>query len=179
MTAQRIYPPDDLFEIDTPKEEPSGTRLRTASLTIEEWVRPKLERLAKPKPFRSSPSQIRKARSEMDLMAASGQWDQARGHHLVALYEWLHREVYGVEAAELDGRTWAIAASMAGRQVANEFGGRPEAAVDFLQWVWKREQGREQYRRDTHREGGRIGWRIQFGRQLLTDYRVSLARMSG
>lgn len=129
-------------------------------------------------PPRRSKDQIARARAQMEAMAQSGDWGDASGTHLVALYAWLHAQVYGVENAELDGKQWGLAALAAGRMVSNHFAGDWGAAVVFMRWAWKREQGRETWRRENGKPGGRIGWRLQFGGSLVTDYRVDAARRS-
>jgi hypothetical protein len=119
------------------------------------------------------------AREEADAMRKTNEWSNAAGRHLVALYAWLHREVYGVDAAELvTGDTYVAAVSAANRMLANEFGGKAERAVEFMRWTWKREARAEKKRREQRDEGGRrITWRLQFAaRHLLVDYRVDLVR---
>lgn len=175
----RVVPPPDLF--DMPEEPKSGPRLSAAAEAMARWVQPKIDAIAtrKARPFRATPAAMARARAEMDLLSESGDWSGARPAHLVALYGWMHRAVYGVEAAELDGKAFAQATAMAGRFIEREFAGKPAAAVEFIGWVWKREAEREKFRRENGREGGRIGWRLQFGPHMLTDYRLSLARRSG
>lgn len=99
-------------------------------------------------------------------------------NHLVALYRLCHLEVYGVDASELeDGRAWALAAIEAARLCGREFGGKPEAAVTFVRWVWRREAEREAWRRENGKSGGRIGWKFQFGPVLITDWKIDVARL--
>lgn len=111
-------------------------------------------------------------------MRKEERWDVAEPRHLVALYAWCHEQVYGVAPAELVGYAWAGAVSAALALVRNEFRGDVPSAVDFLRWVWARERERESWRRRNRPDGGgsRIGWRLQFGRAMLTDYRIYLAR---
>ena len=58
------------------------------------------------------------------------------------------------------------------------FGNEPQELADFIWWTWKREIGREKYRRENGRDGGSISWALQFSGRLLTDYRISMARES-
>lgn len=112
-------------------------------------------------------------------MAESGDWSAAHGGHLVALYEWLHAEVYGVATSELAVRRQrAVAASVAGAMVKREFAGDYGEAVRFMKWAWEREQEREEWRRANGRSGQRVGWRLQFGGALVTDWRLDEARRS-
>lgn len=113
-----------------------------------------------------------KARGQVREMCGSGDWSGAVGLHLVALYEFLHREVYGVEPLELDARAWFLAQGTAGRMVERYFGGDCGACVSFVRWAWRREQEREEWRRRNNRDGQRIGWRLMFSAALVSDYRV-------
>lgn len=114
---------------------------------------------------------------EANKMREANDWSKARPAHLVALYAWCHEQVYDVAPAELIGLNWMAAASAAAKMVREEFDGSIEAAVDYLRWTWRREQGREQWRRENQREGGRVSWRAQFQqRYILTDYRIDRAR---
>ena len=119
-----------------------------------------------------------KARLDIVVMNESGDWDAATGMHLVALYEFCHREVYGVEPLELgaDAKAWYSASSAAERLVKNFFEGDYGRCVSFVHWIWRREEGREKWRREQNRDGGRIGWRLQFSASAVSDYRVHGAR---
>lgn len=132
---------------------------------------------AKPKGKRGA--SLDASEREAEAMRKANDWTGARGRHLVALYAWLHREVYGVDVAELrDDRAMLTAAvAAANRMLERDFGGEAERGVDFLRWTWKREARAEKRRRDEHAEGRRITWRLQFAaRHLLVDYRVDLVR---
>jgi hypothetical protein len=104
-------------------------------------------------------------------------WAEMRPGHFVALYVACHERVYGAAPTELDvGRTHALAVLAASRLLKQEFHEDPARMFDFLRWAWDREEAREKWRRDNRREGGRIGWRLQFGAALVTDYRVEASR---
>ena len=108
----------------------------------------------------------------------AGKWDGASGRHLVALYAWLHEQIYGVAAAELlDGDAVLGAISSADKLLRAEFDGDAGRAVKFIAWCWSRERQRETSGRN---EGRRVTWRLQFAsRCMLTDYRVELLRGNG
>lgn len=116
--------------------------------------------------------QIEKAREEMPMMARAGDWGDATGMHMAALYCFLHTEVYGVEPLELDRKAWAGCAKMAASCAEKFFGGDYGQLAVFVRWVWRREQGREAWRRQNGRDGQRIGWRYQFATALVSDFRV-------
>ncbi len=110
-------------------------------------------------------------------------WASLQPVHFVELYVLGHKAVYGVEPAELTGSGKGAsnarkgAASAAGRMLRQEFGDRPTEMVRFFDWVWKREQGREQWRKENGREGGRLTWQVMIaGRAILTDYRAAKLR---
>lgn len=96
---------------------------------------------------------------------------------LVALYERLHKIVYEIDAGDLSLREWASASNAASRLLANEFAGDYPAIVTFMHWTWKREEGREAWRRQNKCGNSHLGWRQQFypGHQL-TDFRIAQAR---
>lgn len=177
MSAPRVLPPDDFFKLDEqpaaemPEEAPSAKRLKTNAMTIEEFA-------SRPLPTKRLFGDA-KVKAEMEAMAASGEWDGASGHHFVALYEFLHRTVYGVEA-DIDRKSRAFANAAAGRMLAKDFDGDATKAMLFVKWVWRREESREEWRRANRRDGQRIGWRLQFCfGSLVADYRVHCARQSG
>jgi hypothetical protein len=95
---------------------------------------------------------------------------------LVALYYLCHSEIYGSEPIELVGSNWNQACISVGKMIKQDFGGNSIGVVEFVRWVWRREQWRE-----THRSGDKPRWRItwqqQFAkRNLLSDYRAEMAR---
>lgn len=128
--------------------------------------------------FSVGPKMRAKYRAEEEEIRASGDWAHAVPGHLVALYEVLHRVVYGIDPAELaeSSKEWAMAARAAHVMVEREFGGSVAAAAEFFRWTWAREQGREKYRREHGKPSNRILWRWQFGGSILTDYRVAMLR---
>ena len=117
-----------------------------------------------------------KVREGAAKRAASGEWDGASPMEMVAAYALLHEHVYGVAPGELDPKSRMYAAGAAARMLTGEFGGEPAEMAEFLRWTWDREAKREKDRRHNGRDGGRIGWRLQFGGAILTDYRVSRNR---
>jgi hypothetical protein len=172
VSAAKVRPPDDdLFAPD----EPASAKHLTASQSVLEFARPAIER--KKRPFRVTPKVVAAALVEAAERAQSGNWRGATGRHLVGLYAHLHEGVYGVAPAELDAQGWAFASAAAARMTDRHFAGDLERSVLFMRWVWRREEDREKWRRANGREGGRIGWRFQFGAaSLVDDYRVDQAR---
>ena len=110
-------------------------------------------------------------------MLERGEWSEAKGKHFVALFAELHFRVYGVACDELGPKERVFATKLANDMLANEFEGKPEEMARFVAWLWSREKGREEWRRENRRSGSRITWRTQFGvRAVLTDYRIDQAR---
>lgn len=155
-----------------PPEEPAESSTRLRAKTLKELI------AEKPKPQRrkgipkTREATIEKSRIRMREMAESGDWSEAVSAHLVALYEFLHTCVYQVAPLELDTKSWALASLAAGRLVDKFFANDYGDAAAFLRWTWHRESEREQYRRQHHRDGARISWRLQFCAALVTDYRT-------
>ena len=112
-------------------------------------------------------------------MIRSGDWDNARASHLVALYDRLHVRCYKVECAELGPSERYNAAMMAANMVKRHFGGEYVEAAAFMRWVWEKEIKDEKWRRDHERfNARRIGYRLMFSGSMITDYRLYLARRS-
>lgn len=165
----------DLF----PEEKASSVRVIEATGDLEEWAnsdargRPKVERQ---RPKTIAASVFGRTVSETRAMMQSGDWEGAGARHLVALYAILHERVYGVEAVELGPQERYTATLRAGLFLKHEFGGDVAEAVQFFRWTWAREKSREDWRRENRRSGGRIGIRLMFAGQILTDYRLDRAR---
>jgi hypothetical protein len=113
---------------------------------------------------------------EVKSMLAGGTFATATGPHFVALYADLHFRVYGVEAVDLGPKERVYASKLAGDLLEKDFRGSRDDMARFVSWTWTREKSREQWRRDHARSGGRVSWRFQFGRELLTDFRIADAR---
>lgn len=110
-------------------------------------------------------------------MREAGEWGDFAPGHAVALWAACHQRVYGAAPAEADdAREYAQATFAARRLMQREFGGAPGALLDFMRWAWHREQGRERWRRQHGKEGGRLGWRLQFGAAMVSDYRLDAER---
>lgn len=118
-------------------------------------------------------------RVEVKVMIESGDWTGASPRHLVALYELMHALVYEV-VPTMTNRERSIAVAQAGGQVRYQFDGDIAQAIEFVRWAWQREAEREEWRRRSGRQGGRLDWRRLFSSSgVLTDYRVELARKAG
>ena len=100
-------------------------------------------------------------------------WDKFEAKNFVALYWMLHFHVYKVKPQEVVDM-FSAAVSMAKRMLEREFSSNSAAMVQFMRWVWSKEQ-KSFARRDVENDF-RIGWRYQFGSKLLSDYRVYVAK---
>jgi hypothetical protein len=127
----------------------------------------------KPRPM--SLRDFQKLLCETEELITSKQWGKFTPRFMVGIYCIMHHRVYGVFPHEVrDNFRSAVAAAM--RMLRNEFGGNHEEMLVFIRWAWSREHKREK-QRDSDNQF-RIGWRLQFGRPMLSDYRVSKARGS-
>lgn len=134
-----------------------------------------------------------RAAAALEALNAAG-WAGAEPRHLVALYAYLHGQVYGVAPDELTGDplAWLGAVSAATKLLKDEFGDgvtiwaslsdeqRTEMvrrAVEWVRWVWVREQrGCDRRAKVGETSEFRIGWRYMFCRRgLVVDYRRALA----
>jgi hypothetical protein len=173
MNARKFDLPDGLFE----DEAMSGTKPK--ALDLEDWANS--DARGRPKKDKQRPKTIAASVFDRTLVETrermrTAEWEDAGARHLVALYAILHEKIYGVEAAELGPQERYTATLRAGLMLKNEFDGDIEEAVAFFRWAWQREASREKWRRENNRSGGRIGIRLMFSGQLLTDYRLDRAR---
>lgn len=179
--SERYDLPDSLFVLDeepAPKPKPppppeSGPSLGMRQLLAEQTAKAE-RRKARSKTVPASA--FERMLTEVDEMIRSAEWTGARPGHLVALYWRMHEKCYGVTPAELGAAERHRAVLLAGGFVKREFAGAIVEAVEYMRWAWTREIGREKWRRENTKTGGRIGVRLMFGGGLLTDYRVDLVR---
>jgi hypothetical protein len=116
---------------------------------------------------------------ELDAFMAAGQWESAKAVHFVAYYAACHERVYGFAPHELDSaKTFALARFAASRMLKDHFGGDATQFQRFFKWAWLREAEREEWRRKNGKDGSRIGWRWQFNAELVSEYRLAMARRS-
>lgn len=156
----------------TPRDEP----LSKEGQQILDWANPEAKTRGKSLSF--GPARIKRYRQEVDRMRAARDWGKATPVHLVALYMYCHAAVYGVEAGEIAGKTFGFASALAAKLVREKFEGSVANAVQFVRWTWIRERGREKWRCDNGRSGGRLGWRLQFSLTsgLWEDWQIDLRR---
>lgn len=161
------HPPPGLFDAADPDVEAARSSCR-AFVAAKESKPPKRKTIP--------PAAMARATAEMEEMKRTGDWSTALPRHFVAAFEAQHVLVYGVADAEMNGATRMMAAGAAHRMLQHEFGGDQDAMALYMRWAWIREEGREKWRRENGRDGGRVGWRLMFGGALLTDYRLDQQR---
>lgn len=127
----------------------------------------------RPKRKASASALLKTSLIEAEIYRTTNDWTTAKGRHFVALYAWLHSEIYGADADDLlDGKSMLAASSAAEKMLRVDFEGQGARFVEFIAWCWKREKV-------AMKKGGgrRLSWRLQFAlRHLLVDYRVDLMR---
>ena len=123
-------------------------------------------------------SSLRSALVDIEHKREHKSWSDAHGRHFVALFVWLHTQVYGVEPEEIfEKKSYVAAIAMADRRCRTDFRGDPAAMIEYERWVWKRERTMEKRRRESGQDGRRISWQLLFvARNLLVDYRVKQNR---
>jgi predicted P-loop ATPase len=105
--------------------------------------------------------------AETSVMMKSGEWDEAEPEHFVCAYEQLYCHVYRVPCTiPASERTKARKAAGA---LLDRFDD-PNEMAGYLRWTWG--QGRRS-------KGRPIGWRLQFGGQVLDEYRVWYVETQG
>lgn len=169
---------DSLFEATEPEEDGKFEEAEQPSRAFREMVAKTKEKLdrRKAKPKTIAAGVFSRALAEVDEMLRSGDWEGATAKHLVALYDRMHERCYGFEPEELGPSERFSAALLAGNMLRHRFDGDVTNMVNFMLWAWERELGTEKWRRENKVAGRRIGVRLMFSGNLLSDYRVDLAR---
>lgn len=117
------------------------------------------------------------ARKNAVRCGSTGIWASAGAAEIVGLYAMFHEEVYGVEAEELSkGPVFASARRAAAKMIREHFEGDVDTAAHFMQWIWTREKGREEWAKKEGKNRSRLGFRICFSATAVTDYRVDQKR---
>lgn len=178
--ARRFDLNEDLFNDVDGDESPPAFEKEAPSAAMQQLLAEseKKNERRKARPKTIAASQFGRARVEVEAMIDTDNWDGVTSRHLVALYDVMHTEVYGVEPGELGPAERHNAAMMAANLTKREFGGDFKKTVEFMRWAWGREAESEKWRRENNRiNARRIGARLMFSGSLVTDYRVFLARM--
>lgn len=108
-----------------------------------------------------------------------GEWDTARPAHFVGLFLVLFEYVYKI-GPTLVGDDWRGAVSSASRMLRVEFSDDNDKFVDYMRWLWARESGREEWRREHGKPGRVLSWRNVFsGSTMVTEYKIDTMRKAG
>lgn len=167
---------EPLFQDDSPEPKTGSCRSPAYDAMKREVEARFARRRAKPKTIAAA--KFDRSRSEVLAMIETGEWESVGASHLVALYDVMHEEIYGVKCAELGPEARYNAMMMAAQLTKREFGGDYEKAVEFMRWAWNREARDEKWRVENGRSNARrIGARLMFGGALVTDYKVYLHRV--
>ncbi len=164
--------PPDLF----PEEVPVKVHKSTAFL---QWAGAKVneetgEVTAKEKPKKRSTmaaSSFNRARAEMQSMIDSGDWDDLKPRHLLALYDLMHLKCYGVEVT-MTGTERHTFVLRAGGFWKREFNGDIEAVRAYFRWVWTKEIDDEKWRLSVGRDTFRMTFGMTISGKKITDYRA-------
>lgn len=124
-----------------------------------------------------SRAHVEVVRAEAEELRRAQRWGEMRPSHLVALWAWLHEQVYKVapEPGDMSPKAFSASTLLAGRTLRESFGGDAARMVGFMRWVWRREVEQKKRRPD----GRRIGARLQFCAGLVSDWRVATAGKVG
>jgi hypothetical protein len=120
---------------------------------------------------------IEVAMDDAKRRAASGDWSAAKGSSFVGLYAICHHMIYGVVPDELfQAGVYKVAAKIAANALHDLFADDPDAMAAFVRWCWVREKRKHNWALGNGFDRNRLGWKWQFSRALLTDYRVSTSQ---
>lgn len=195
--------PEDLFSSGE-----ATTEIEPKAGGMSQWA--KTTRSGKPrttkKPKTIAAGVFNRARSETQAMIDSGEWSECTPRHLVALYDLMHMQIYGVEALMSSTERHEAVLRM-GSFVRRAFGtaidccdrrqtsheapktltcktcgadvptrANTDPAIDYFRWLWTREMGREKWRRENDRDGERLTIHACISSMRLTDYKLHLTR---
>lgn len=149
---------------------------RSAAAQLEAMVVP-----LKKKPRKRNGPQLGRVKRDMEKIISVVNDPKLRSKmkasEFVALYAWLHAQVYNVDPSnELEGKSGLGARAAAKFVLKTEFADNVDDMVMFLRWTWWREREREEWRKVNNRHGGRITWRYQFSGGLVNEYRLMRRR---
>ncbi len=108
-------------------------------------------------------------------MMRTRRWDGCAARHLVALYDLLHEETYGVDAC-LTSADRHRAQLLFGGFVKRVFDGEVTEAIVYFFWAWREEKRKETWRRENHRESRRLGVGLLCSSGFVADYKLHLHR---
>jgi hypothetical protein len=178
MAQPRTRPvPSDLFEpvVEAPDDEaPEPTPLERflgRTRTPDGKLVPRKKRVSRS----VSPARYEQIVDETREMMRTRCWDDCAPRHLVALYDLLHEETYGVDAC-LTSKDRHRAQLLFGGFVKRVFDGEVTEAILYFFWAWKREKEREAWRRENHRDGMRLGVGLLCSSGFTADYKLHLHR---
>ncbi len=159
------------------KKEDASPEFMKLVKTVGAKVQRREERRRK-RPKTIAASSFERARQDVVEMIESSDWSECGARHLVALYDLMHTKCYGVEPSMGSGDRYN-ATMMAANLVKREFDGDYVKAVQFMRWKWTGEIRQEKWRRENNKlHARRVGVRLMFSPDLVSDYRVFLARSS-
>lgn len=166
--ARNLYLVPPLVKVVEQKPEPAKTN------ETDTWLGSKMKTKKKTKTIPNK--RFEKALGEVKERLATGDWEKATAIHFVAVYSVMHATTYGIESPDLSPKERLQAAGLASRVLKDVFGGDPVELARYVSWAWAREQRTEAWRRENHRDGGRLEWGRLFGKKMLGDYQMSLVR---
>lgn len=122
-------------------------------------------------------SSVEVAMDDAKHRAASGDWVGSKGATFVGLHALCHKMIYGVIPDELYALgLYRAAIKLAAKAMHELFADDPDAMAAFVRWTWEREKRKHTWALANGVDRNRLSWRWQFGRALLTDYRVALTQ---
>lgn len=154
-----------------------GTEVDAAAQTLADFMHNHGRPVGKQAKKRAKQIDIEKAIATASECGRTGDWSKAGSSELVGLYALFHKEVYGVEAEDLKTRSeFQAAKRVASRFLREAFDHDADAAAHFMQWIWLREQKREDYANTRGFTRSRLAYRFCFSSAAKADYLVDQKR---
>lgn len=111
------------------------------------------------------------------IRSRDGEWDDAKPRDFVGLFALCHQIVYGIEPIELATKTELMKATRVAKKcLSNFFDDDPHELVEFIKWVWKRQEGKEAWALREGKNLSRLNVFAQFSPQKVSDYRIEIVR---
>lgn len=111
------------------------------------------------------------------IRSRTGDWEDAKPRDFVGLFALCHEIVYGIEPIELATKTELMKATRVAKKcLSNFFDDDAEEFVEFIKWVWKRQEGKEAWALREGKNLSRLNVFAQFSPQKVSDYRIEIVR---
>lgn len=158
-----------------PVVQKNETERRQAQQSLAGFLNHNAKPETKPKRKRETLKRIDALVKDAGLRAASGEWEGVEGSVFVGLYAFCFRNAYGeipIDLYNSEGLI-GIGARNASRIVRKHFKGDTSEMVEFIKWVWEKEEGKIVWARRNGVDRKPLGLKFQFSDTLVQEYRIA------